>query len=94
MPGSRISSSWITASDSINKVDQIRGNLDEQYAKHRSTASVPGLGSAHGAYIGERIRSEPDSHRQRDTNHAPSTPVLERLAKSSYQGNFSASNCL
>jgi hypothetical protein len=55
------------SSESIEKVEQILGNLHELYVKSPSSISANGLGSAYGAYIGEVIRrAEPGARWERD----------------------------
>ena len=43
--------------ESIQKVEQILGNLHDRYVKNHASISANGLGSAYGAYIGEVIRA-------------------------------------
>ena len=53
--------------ESIQKVEQILGDLHDKYVKDHSSISANGLGSAYGAYIGEVIRrSEPGARWERD----------------------------
>src|ERR1700739_280313 len=53
--------------DSVQKVEQILGDLHEKYAKDQSSISANGLGLAYGAYVGEVIRrSEPAARRERE----------------------------
>jgi hypothetical protein len=52
---------------SIQKVEQILGDLHDRYVKNHASISASGLGSAYGAYIGEVIRrSEPGAKWERD----------------------------
>ena len=52
---------------SIQNVENILGQLHDQYAKNPSSVSANGLGSGYGAYIGEVIRrSEVDAKWERD----------------------------
>jgi hypothetical protein len=41
---------------SIKQIEQILGQLHDQYVKNPSSVSERGLGSAYGAYVGECIR--------------------------------------
>ena len=55
------------SSESIEKVEQMLGNLHDLYIKNASSISVNGLASAYGAYIGEVIRrAEPGARWERD----------------------------
>jgi hypothetical protein len=55
------------SSESIEKVEQILGNLHDLYIKNPSSISANGLGSAYGAYVGEVIRrTEPGARWERD----------------------------
>jgi hypothetical protein len=44
------------STDSIEKVEEILGDLHQLYLKNPSSISVDGLAMAYGAYIGEAIR--------------------------------------
>lgn len=53
--------------NSIQRVENILGQLHDQYVKNPSSISASGLGSAYGAYIGEVIRrSETGAKWERD----------------------------
>ncbi len=55
------------SSESIEKVEQILGNLHDLYVKNATSISANSLGSAYGAYIGEVIRrTEPGARWERD----------------------------
>jgi hypothetical protein len=55
------------APESIQKVEQILGNLHDKYVKDHASISANGLGSAYGAYVGEVIRrSESGAKWERD----------------------------
>jgi hypothetical protein len=55
------------APESIQKVEEILGELHDKYVKDRASVSANGLGSAYGAYIREVIRrTEPGAKWERD----------------------------
>lgn len=69
------------SSESIEKVEQILGNLHDNYVKNPSSISANGLGSAYGAYIGEVIRrAEPGARWERDdeVGGEKSYPIIRR----------------
>jgi hypothetical protein len=52
--------------DSIQKVEEVLGNIHEEYQRTKSTRGLQGLAMAYGAYIGEVIRrSEPGAKWER-----------------------------
>lgn len=56
---------------SLRQVDQILGNVHDEYVKNPSSVSIRGMSAEYGAYIGEVIRrNEPNAYWTRDSQVA------------------------